>query len=53
MLGTESRGVSNAKAKRKRGWTLRNPSWRQGFFEAQAKPAAQTEDLRPAQGFSH
>jgi nucleoside-diphosphate-sugar epimerase len=31
MLGTESRGVSNAKAKRELGWELRYPSWRQGF----------------------
>src|SRR6476469_2623110 len=34
MLGTESRGASNAKAKRELGWTLRHPSWRQGFAEA-------------------
>jgi len=31
MLGTESRGASNAKAKRELGWTLRWPSWREGF----------------------
>ncbi len=31
MLGTEARGVSNAKAKRELGWTLRYPSWREGF----------------------
>jgi nucleoside-diphosphate-sugar epimerase len=42
MLGTESRGASNAKAKRELGWTLRYPSWRQGFAEAYAKPAAST-----------
>jgi nucleoside-diphosphate-sugar epimerase len=30
-LGTESRGASNAKAKRELGWTLRYPSWRVGF----------------------
>jgi 2-alkyl-3-oxoalkanoate reductase len=30
-LMTESRGASNAKAKRELGWTLRYPSWRQGF----------------------
>jgi nucleoside-diphosphate-sugar epimerase len=34
MLGTESRGVSSEKAKRELGWTLRYPSWRQGFPEA-------------------
>ena len=30
----ESRGASNAKAKRELGWTLRCPSWRQGFVDA-------------------
>ena len=30
---TEGRGFSNAKAKRELGWTLRYPSWRQGFKE--------------------
>ena len=30
---TELRGASNAKAKRELGWTLRYPSWRQGFCE--------------------
>ena len=34
MMMTESRGASNAKAKRELGWTLRYPSWRQGFVEA-------------------
>jgi nucleoside-diphosphate-sugar epimerase len=28
---TEIRGASNAKAKRELGWTLKYPSWRQGF----------------------
>jgi 2-alkyl-3-oxoalkanoate reductase len=36
MLGTEARGASNAKAKRELGWTLRYPSWRQGFMAAYA-----------------
>lgn len=31
MMMTEARGASNAKAKRELGWTLRYPSWRQGF----------------------
>lgn len=31
VVMTESRGASNAKAKRELGWTLRYPSWRQGF----------------------
>jgi 2-alkyl-3-oxoalkanoate reductase len=40
MLGTEARGASNAKAKRELGWTLRYPSWRQGFPAAYAEPTA-------------
>jgi len=31
IIMTEIRGASNAKAKRELGWTLRYPSWRQGF----------------------
>jgi 2-alkyl-3-oxoalkanoate reductase len=31
VMMTEVRGASNAKAKRDFGWTLRYPSWRQGF----------------------
>jgi nucleoside-diphosphate-sugar epimerase len=31
VLMTEARGASNTKAKRELGWTLRYPSWRQGF----------------------
>jgi nucleoside-diphosphate-sugar epimerase len=42
MLGTEARGASNAKAKRELGWTLRYPSWRQGFAEVYAKSTAAT-----------
>jgi nucleoside-diphosphate-sugar epimerase len=30
-LMTEARGASNAKARRELGWTLRYPSWRDGF----------------------
>jgi nucleoside-diphosphate-sugar epimerase len=30
-MATESRGASNAKAKRELGWELSYPSWRQGF----------------------
>jgi nucleoside-diphosphate-sugar epimerase len=30
-LLTEARGASNAKAKKELGWTLRYPSWRDGF----------------------
>jgi nucleoside-diphosphate-sugar epimerase len=36
MLATESRGASNARAKRELGWTLRYPSWREGFVAAYA-----------------
>ena len=39
MMGTESRGASNAKAKRELGWELRYPSWRQGFVAAYASAA--------------
>jgi nucleoside-diphosphate-sugar epimerase len=31
VLMTDSRGASNAKAKRELGWALRYPSWREGF----------------------
>ncbi|TMH54224.1 MAG: NAD(P)-dependent oxidoreductase, partial [Betaproteobacteria bacterium] len=36
-MGTDARGASNAKAKRELGWTLRYPSWRQGFVEVYAR----------------
>jgi nucleoside-diphosphate-sugar epimerase len=39
MMETDSRGVSNAKAKRELGWELRYPSWRQGFVAAYAATA--------------
>ena len=48
MLATEARGASNAKAKRELGWTLHYPSWRQGFAEVYAKPAASTSARRSA-----
>jgi nucleoside-diphosphate-sugar epimerase len=34
---TEARGASNAKAKRELGWTLRYPSWREGFPAAYSR----------------
>jgi nucleoside-diphosphate-sugar epimerase len=34
VMLTQSRGASNAKAKRELGWTLKYPSWRQGFVAA-------------------
>jgi nucleoside-diphosphate-sugar epimerase len=39
MLMTEGAGASNAKAKRELGWTLRHPSWRDGFRDAYAAGA--------------
>jgi hypothetical protein len=39
MMGAQSRGAPNAKAKRQLGWTLRYPSWRQGFVAAYASTA--------------
>ncbi len=45
MLGTEVRGASNAKAKRQLGWTLRYPTWRQGFAAAYS---ATSQEGRPA-----
>ena len=41
MMQTESRGASNAKAKRELGWKLRYPSWRDGFAASYA-PASTT-----------
>ena len=39
VMGTESRGASNAKAKRVLGWSLRYASWRDGFVAAYASTA--------------
>ena len=47
LMGTESRGASNAKAKRELGWELRYPSWREGFRAAYAS-ASLTERREPA-----
>jgi nucleoside-diphosphate-sugar epimerase len=44
MMATEGRGASNSKAKHELGWTLRFPSWRQGFAAAYAT----SEPLRAA-----
>jgi 2-alkyl-3-oxoalkanoate reductase len=38
IMATESRGAANAKAKKELGWTLRYPSWRQGFAAAHGQP---------------
>jgi nucleoside-diphosphate-sugar epimerase len=46
VMATESRGASNAKAKRELGWTLRYPSWRQGFADLAAKLNAASSAAR-------
>jgi 2-alkyl-3-oxoalkanoate reductase len=48
MMAVGSRGASNAKAKQELGWTLRYPSWRQGFAAAYAPPARTGPEARPA-----
>jgi nucleoside-diphosphate-sugar epimerase len=40
VSGTQARGASNARAKRELGWTLRHPTWRTGFRDVYAPPAA-------------
>jgi nucleoside-diphosphate-sugar epimerase len=45
MLGTESRGVSNAKAKRELGWTPQVPTWREGFALAYSPSTRRTPPL--------
>jgi 2-alkyl-3-oxoalkanoate reductase len=42
-MATEGRGASNAKAKRELGWTLRYPSWRQGFVASYATIGESTD----------
>jgi nucleoside-diphosphate-sugar epimerase len=42
VMGTEARGASNAKARRELGWTLRYPSWREGFAAAYGQPQGVT-----------
>jgi nucleoside-diphosphate-sugar epimerase len=39
MGATQSRGASNARAKRELGWTLRYPTWRVGFAAAHSAGA--------------
>jgi nucleoside-diphosphate-sugar epimerase len=46
VMATESRGASNAKAKRELGWTLRYPTWRQGFADSYAEPTRVTPARR-------
>jgi 2-alkyl-3-oxoalkanoate reductase len=48
MMATESRGASNAKAKRELGWEPRYPSWREGFAAAYGSPVAAEAQRPPA-----
>ena len=47
VMGTETRGASNAKAKRELGWQPLYPSWREGFMATYAT-TAQAEPRRAA-----
>jgi 2-alkyl-3-oxoalkanoate reductase len=47
-LGMEARGASNAKAKRELGWSLRYPSWRQGFIEVYGTSSEPEAGLEPS-----
>jgi 2-alkyl-3-oxoalkanoate reductase len=38
-MATQSRGADNTRAKKELGWTLRYPSWRQGFAAAYGPPS--------------
>jgi len=45
MMAAQCRGASNAKAKKDLGWTLRYPTWRQGFpsvYRSGAQPDKQS-----------
>jgi hypothetical protein len=42
VMMTGSRGAGNARARSELGWTLRYPSWRQGFFAAYGQPGRET-----------
>jgi nucleoside-diphosphate-sugar epimerase len=54
MIGTEARGASNAKAKRELGWSLRYPSWREGFAAVYGSFArTDGRGARPAARTSH
>jgi nucleoside-diphosphate-sugar epimerase len=47
MMGTEARGASNAKAKRELGWTLRHPTWREGFPATYGRTASGISTTSP------
>jgi 2-alkyl-3-oxoalkanoate reductase len=42
VMATQSRGASNDRAKRELGWTLRYPSWREGFAALFSPPPGAT-----------
>ncbi len=48
VMGEQARGASDAKAKRELGFTLRYPSWRQGFTAAYGStvPTGRSESER-------
>ena len=48
MMGTESRGASNAKAKRELEWVPRHPTWRLGFEQVYARSAERVAIARSA-----
>ena len=47
VIMTASRGASNAKAKKELGWTLRYPTWRQGFPAAYGTSPSTAPARRP------
>jgi len=47
MMGTDARGASNAKAKGELGWTLRHPTWREGFAAAYRRRAVAMAEAVP------
>jgi nucleoside-diphosphate-sugar epimerase len=53
VMGTEARGVSNARAKRELGWEPRHPTWREGFAAAYATALAERRKPDPAAGASN
>jgi 2-alkyl-3-oxoalkanoate reductase len=50
VMMTEIRGASNKKAKRELGWSLRYPTWRDGFARGMGNPAHPAEPGASALG---
>ena len=50
VMGTETRGASNAKAKRELGWQPLYPSWREGFMATYATTAQAEATTRARPG---